>query len=209
MDGFASSRPRAAVVGFVAAALVALTGVGGARAQDSPVAGHPAHIHAGTCADLDPNPLAPLKDVTGVLLGDDNDETPTGEDVKGAINAPLMEYSESTEIEAPFDDLLATSHAINVHESAENIDNYIACGDIGGVVKDDTVLVGLYEQNGTGYSGVAIVQKNGDDKVDVTIYLVPPTEPAESTTPVPTETPEVVEVTATPEVVDVTATATP
>ena len=30
------------------------------------------------------------------------------------------------------DDLLAGDYAINVHESAENIGEYIACGDIGG-----------------------------------------------------------------------------
>ncbi|MBA3529906.1 MAG: hypothetical protein H0T91_11495 [Propionibacteriaceae bacterium] len=213
MDTVKSLRLHAAVVGFVAVAMVALLGVGVSRAQETPVAGHPAHIHVGTCAELDPNPLAPLTDVTGVLVGDNDDEAPTGEDIKGAIGAPLVEYSESTEIEVPFDDVLATSHAINVHESAENIQNYIACGDIGGVVKDDTVFVGLYEQNGTSYTGLAVVKKNGDDKVDVTIYLVPPAAaPAEEMTPTPAapeETPVVVEVTATPEIVEVTATATP
>src|SRR5215211_5508376 len=57
---------HASAVGVLLSALLAFLCLGTVRAQDSPVAGHPAHIHAGTCADLDPNPLAPLKDVTGV-----------------------------------------------------------------------------------------------------------------------------------------------
>lgn len=203
---------RTWIPGFGLALALAVTGLGAGltQAQDTSSPPHPAHIHVGTCLELEPNPLAPLSDVTGVMFGDDNDQAPTGDDIKGAIGAPLVKSSESKDIEVSFDDVLATSHAINVHESAENIGNYIACGDIGGVVKDDTVMVGLYEQNGTGYSGLAIVKKNGDDKVDVTIYLVPPTAaPAVEPTPTvaPEETPAVVEVTATAETVQVTATA--
>jgi hypothetical protein len=37
-------------------------------------------------------------------------------------------------------------HAINVHQSAEEIDVYIACGDIGGQMMDPTLVIGLVER---------------------------------------------------------------
>ena len=116
------------VLGMVGAGALLATGVlsSGVLAQDdAPVAGHPAHIHAGTCADLDPNPLVPLNDVTLPLVGDDEDQEPTSDDIKGAINQPLVQVSKNDDIDTDvtFDQLFETSHAINLHESAENIQN--------------------------------------------------------------------------------------
>lgn len=169
------------VLGMVGAGALLATGVlgTGALAQDEEpaVMGHPAHIHSGTCDDLDPNPLVPLDDVTVPLVGDDEDQAPTSEDIRGAIDQPLVEISNSDEIETDvtFDQLFETSHAINVHESAENIQNYIACGDIGGVVADDEVYVPLYTQNDSGYFGIAKISKDGDG-FDVEIMLAQPQE---------------------------------
>jgi hypothetical protein len=64
---------------------------------------HPAHIHSGTCDDLG-DVVFPLEDV-----------------VEGS--------SEST-VEASIDDILAADHAINVHLSADEMDVYVACGEI-------------------------------------------------------------------------------
>jgi Cu/Zn superoxide dismutase len=65
---------------------------------------HPAHIHQGSCADLDPNPAFPLEDVV-----DGRSETTVDVDIA---------------------DLTADEYAINVHESPENASNYVACADI-------------------------------------------------------------------------------
>lgn len=65
---------------------------------------HPAHIHEGSCADLDPNPAFPLEDVV-----DGRSETTVDVDIA---------------------DLTADEYAINVHESPENAANYVACADI-------------------------------------------------------------------------------
>ena len=65
---------------------------------------HPAHIHKGSCADLDPNPAFPLEDV-----------------VDGRSN---------TTVSIDIADLTADEYAINVHESPENLDNYVACADV-------------------------------------------------------------------------------
>jgi hypothetical protein len=169
---------RLRVVGLVVAGALLATGAmgSGVLAQDEePVVGHPAHVHAGTCAELDPNPLVPLNDVTVPMVGDDDDQAPTSEDIKGAIDQPLVLVSENDDLDTDvtFDQLFETSHAINVHESAENIDNYIACGDIGGVVADDEVYVPLYTQNDSGFFGIAKISKDGDG-FDVEITLAQP-----------------------------------
>ena len=65
---------------------------------------HPAHIHAGSCAELDPNPAFPLADVV-----DGRSETTVDVDVG---------------------ELTAQEYAVNVHESPENADVYVACADI-------------------------------------------------------------------------------
>lgn len=180
------SRP-ARLGAFVVATMFAVGIGGGVLAQDptpdpSAIVTHPAHIHVGSCAELDPNPLAPLNDV-GPQMKDD--ELPSSEDIKGSLAAAPVEYSKTEDIEVSFDDLLAEAHAINVHESAQAPQNYIACGDIGGPVIDDKLWIGLLPQNGSGYAGVAQIEKDGDDKVTVTVYLIAGVggEPAMESTP--------------------------
>src|SRR5437016_2008956 len=65
----------------------------------------PAHIHPGTCAQLDPKPQWPLKDV-----------------VNGA--------SETVLTNVKLTDITDGKHAINVHKSAAEIQTYVACGNI-------------------------------------------------------------------------------
>ena len=159
---------------MIIASLFAIGMAGGVLAQDeTPEEGaavtHPAHIHAGTCAELDPNPLAPLNNV-GPQTNDDG-ELPEAEDIRGSLTAAQVEVSETEDVEASFDDILDAAHAINVHESDQNPQNYIACGDIGGPVIDDKLTIGLQEQNDSGYCGIAIIEKDGDDQVKVTVYL--------------------------------------
>jgi plastocyanin len=119
---------------------------------------HPAHIHSGTCDNLG-DIVAPLSDVTELTAGE----------VFGAQTAVLVKESE-TDVALPLGDILAAPHAINIHESAEAIQNYIACGDIGGRVIDGDLTIGLRELNGSGYHGVAVLA-GADDGTGVTVYL--------------------------------------
>lgn len=149
--------------------------------QETPegVVTHPAHVHVGSCAELDPNPAFPLNNV-GPRLTDD-DEMPAPEDVRGSLSANPVMISE-TEIDANFDDLLETAHAINVHASDQDIATYVACGDIGGPVLDDNLYIGMNQQNDSGLYGIARLEKDGDDKTKVTVYLFNSmTAPAEGT----------------------------
>ena len=81
----------------------------------------------------------------------------------------LVKESE-TDVPLPLGDILSAPHAINVHESADAIQNYIACGDIGGRVIDGDLVIGLRELNDSGHHGVAILEGD-DDGTDVKVYL--------------------------------------
>src|SRR5215218_9348861 len=97
---------------------------------------HPAHIHSGTCDTLG-DVVYPLNDLTAAdMMG-----TPMA-GMEGMESTPVagMDSAEmgkvvarsTTTVDAPLDDILADEHAINVHLSAEQIDVYIACGDLTG-----------------------------------------------------------------------------
>ena len=132
---------------------------------------HPAHIHNGTCTGLDPNPLVPLTDVGITPSQSSGNSTPAAMPMANGNEAIPVEQS-ITEIPMPLADLLSAPHAINVHESAQNIQNYIACGTIGGTQFGDTLMFGLQEQNNSGYSGVALLSDNGQGGTNVVVYLV-------------------------------------
>ena len=64
----------------------------------------PAHIHEGTCDELNPQPAFPLESV-----------------VNGASE---------TDVDVSLDELALASYAVNVHKSEAEADVYVACGDI-------------------------------------------------------------------------------
>ncbi len=147
------SRSRLASLLVSLVALMSLTLAASAQgATPGASLAHPAHIHVGTCAELDPNPTYPLNDVTQV---EDSDVS-----------------TSTISLDVTLDDLLASPFAINAHESAENITTYVACGDISGPVVDGTLLVPMWEQNDSGLSGIAVLQTNDAGGTDVTVYLV-------------------------------------
>lgn len=160
-------------IGAVMIGGLAIGGTGIVLAQDeaADAPSHPAHIHAGDCVNLDPNPAAPLNNVEPRLNeeGDAADENTNAPE--GMLTAAAVLFSDSEEVELSWDDMLAESHSINVHESDENIETYIACGEIGGVVVDDKLVIALHPQNDSGHSGIAVLDKDEDGNVDVEIYL--------------------------------------
>ncbi len=127
---------------------------------------HPAHIHSGTCAQLG-DVVFPLSDVSSEIVVDG---TPMAGEAMGSDDDAVA-WSVTT-VAAPLADIVSGGHAINIHESAENIGNYIACGDIGGMMMGSSDLaIGLGELNNSGYSGIARLHDNGDGTTTVTVYL--------------------------------------
>ena len=103
----------------------------------------PSHIHIGDCDELG-EVIKPLTSLT----------VPTGE-VLGNSDAVVAEAAFST-IDVPLSELVATDHALKVHLSADQIQTYLACGDIGGALDaDGALIVGLKELDDTGYTGIA------------------------------------------------------
>ncbi len=121
----------------------------------------PTHIHQGSCDNLDPNPLYPLNDV--VL---------TGGEAQGNEAATRAETS-FTNVPVDLATLLAADHAVNIHASQAEIDTYVACGEIGGVIEPTGALVvALREQSGSGLSGVAVLSPaDGGATTDVSVFL--------------------------------------
>jgi len=64
----------------------------------------PAHIHKGSCSNLDPKPSYPL--------------------------SPVANGKSETVVKAPLDDLSKGGYAINVHKSAQDLKTYVSCGEI-------------------------------------------------------------------------------
>lgn len=64
----------------------------------------PAHIHDGSCANLDAKPRVPLQSLTN--------------------------GSSTTVVSMKLDDILKAGGAINVHKSADDLKAYVACGDL-------------------------------------------------------------------------------
>ena len=64
----------------------------------------PAHIHRGSCENLDPTPAYPLENV--------------------------VDGKSTTEVNVAVEDLVDKGFAINVHKSAEEVEVYVSCGDI-------------------------------------------------------------------------------
>jgi len=138
-------------------------------------AAHPAHIHAGTCATLG-EVVFPLTDVAAPDM--------SGTPVATMESTPMMDMMASPEagkeivaestttVQAALDVIISGGHAINVHESVENIANYIACGDITGTPTDGELTIMLAELNQSGYSGEAMLKDNGDGTTTVTVHLM-------------------------------------
>jgi hypothetical protein len=160
---------------FVASALLLVAGLavtpGASLAQDATPAmqmageGHPAHIHDGTCANLG-GIAFPLTDLTAIATPEAGMEGTPG---------PALDWIESestTFVDASIDDLLGGEYAINVHESAERIDVYVACGDITGTPERGRLEIELQEQNNSGLHGFAWLTDNGDGTTTVDVILM-------------------------------------
>jgi hypothetical protein len=168
------------------AAFALVTGLmfgGVVTAQDTgtPVAGgeepHPGHIHTGTC-DAVGDVVYPLTDLAHPGAASPEAEmdhdmgTPDDTGAAGEDMAMEVESESTTTVTTTFDELTGAEHVINLHESAENIGNYIACGAITGEPSAEGVLeVTLDEQNASGLEGMATLTDNGDGTIDVHVQL--------------------------------------
>lgn len=165
-SAFGRTLLRGSVVAMASLALVVPVSGAQTPTSESAMAGHPAHIHSGTCDTLG-EVIYPLSDVA-VEAGD----------MMGATGAHPVEVSETMIADVPLQDILDGEYAVNVHLSADDIGTYIACGNIGGVVSTresgggNEVTIGLAELNDSGYAGTAWLGDDGDGGTIVGINLI-------------------------------------
>lgn len=123
----------------------------------------PVHIHSGDCTNLG-EVVVPLVDLV-----------PAVSDPVGQADLATTAESSYTNVPLLLADILAAPHAINVHLSADQIDTYIACGEIGGAVDaSGAVIIGLREVNNSGFTGIAFLQPGIDGlSTDVSVFIAP------------------------------------
>ena len=161
------STHAAAIAALAVLILLVPTGSAQTPVAETADAVHPVHIHSGTCAELG-DVVYPLVDLA----------VPAG-DFTGPDSAVFVTLSENI-VDAPLQEIIDGGHAINVHLSNEEIGTYIACGDIGGVITTDAggrqeMMIGLAEQNGSGYSGTAWLGPTPDGKqTEISVILLEP-----------------------------------
>ncbi len=186
---FASATLLVATFVFVMSFVV--VGVPGSAAPSAnqitggswPAGPFPAHIHTGTCDELGDvvfplDELQPFGSQASPVASPAAAVAATpGASPVSAPPAGTPEVAEevlaqsSTLVPAPLDDLLAAEHAINVHESAENIQNYVACGDLTGSPTDGELQIELEQLNESLLVGQADLVDNGDGTTTVTVRV--------------------------------------
>jgi hypothetical protein len=89
--------------------------------------------------------------------------SPDGDD-GGSDDADRTEYSFTANVPLTVTQMLAGEYAINVHESGENFENSLSCGNIGGVPDGvGTLVIGLREQRRSGVTGIAVLSPSPAD----------------------------------------------
>jgi hypothetical protein len=182
---------------LVVVALLAF-GTMSALAQDATPTGgaepaHPVHIHSGTCDALG-DVVVPLNDIVTYNITNSFSFGPAATPEADSMATPLPSVSVTettpvlvsvTHIDANVADFVTGGFAINAHESAENIQNYIACGNIPACTSPACAAVSgvsivLAPQNDSGYFGAARIDADPDGGAIVAIYLFQSEMPASS-----------------------------
>ena len=147
------------MVAFSSPAVLAQDATPEAAAASPP---RPVHIHTGNCDELG-EVVVPLTDLTA----------PTGERV-GQRNRATVAESSFTTVPMTLDAILAEDHAINAHLSADEIDTYIACGELGGAIgPDGSLVVGLLPQSDSGFYGIAYLFPGADGaSTNVSVFIM-------------------------------------
>ena len=135
-----------------------LLGGSGSQAQEASPP-RPSHIHVGDCDELG-EVFQPLNSLT----------VPVG-DVSGNGDAVVAEAA-FTSIPQSLDALLSEDHALKVHLSADQIQTYLACGDIGGADDaDGALIVGMKELDDSGYAGIAYLVPAADGSTSISVMI--------------------------------------
>jgi hypothetical protein len=139
---------------------------------------HPLHIHDGSCDQLG-DVKFPLGEISTDLMVH-NEAVGGAEDQEVALNLTL--------VAATLADLTSAPHSINIHQSEEDMDTHLACGDIAGSIIDGgTLVIRLDQLDGSGYLGFALLREEPepteDGQVATAVYSMLTEMDASTTSP--------------------------
>lgn len=157
-----------------------------ARAQETPILG--IVIAQGPCA---PTAGVPVSEVA--LTGAINQQLEDDSEFRGVASSHVpLAYTDSTYQEATvdFDGVLESPHSVMVLTDSADFSSVVACGEVGGIVRNDEVAIGLYPQNDSGMSGVAFLRDDGGN-LAVRAYIMASMATVTPASPVPPATPSV------------------
>ena len=170
-------RPRHLIAGLALASSLALGTT--ALAQEAtpgatpggPSEGFPVAVHEGTCDNPTAEPLFDLGNAVAPGTGEDEPET------VGQQTGAIVLQTDGT-IDATLDDLGNAPHVVAVHQSPEEYDTIIACGEIAGIKTDGRLVVALAPVGDSTTVGVAVFNEDesgvlglGEDQVQGTVYV--------------------------------------
>jgi len=134
-----------------AAAEAGNAGLERAAAQGDNAGGHSAGIYSGSCAELGDDAEHALRDLALQDAGE---------------GATSVETSFTT-VDVPMEDLSADAFAVAVRNEGNDV---VACGELGQGDAGNSRYVGVREQDGSGYAGIAWLYAKGD-QTQVSLFL--------------------------------------
>lgn len=128
--------------------------------------GQPAMIQAGACDSLGASAFT----LVGVGAVEDTDGLPISTPAAvGPESAAKVKLSVST-IDATVDQLVSAGNSIVVYHSDDEMDNIVACGEIGGIQLGDDLIVGLKPVGEEGETGIALLRTSGAQSTVTLIF---------------------------------------
>jgi hypothetical protein len=158
---------------ILGAALLLALASGPPRAPAQEFDAYPADIHQGSCERLGPAVFS-LPDLRSAFQSDAS-PVPAVEQMGPAATVPVM--MSQTALDIPVTNLWEEDHALVIADPDSRI---IACGVIGGpmtlqmagmVMPGDQLVVGVGEQENSGYAGIALLTAEGLSTT-IRVYLI-------------------------------------
>lgn len=130
-------------------------------------------LYDGLCGQLGADPVFQLIDL-GV---GGSQATPAAAPVPTGQTTAIPARASASIIDATLLDLLESPYAVDVRLNPTDPDTSIACGDVGGQLDQQLgsplLAIGLGEQNGSGFAGVASFREEEEGRTLVSVFVAP------------------------------------
>lgn len=138
------------------------------RQDDNPA--HPAAFHTGSC-DSPSDEAAYTLATVGPQENDEGEPVAAADTLGQLTTSPVL--SGAGLIDAPLESLVdeGNPYVLVVHESEQEMDSLLACGEVAGPVVDGQITLALRPLNDSDYAGLAVLGTTEDDGTGGTVLL--------------------------------------